>query len=121
MASLNRVIVMGNLGQDPKVRTTGSGKSVGELSVATTLKTGDKEVTEWHRVIVWDKQAENCGKYLAKGQPVLVEGRLATRSYEKDGEKRYVTEIVAERVQFMGSKRREEKAEASGSTDEIPF
>ena len=109
MASMNRVVIMGNLGQDPELRYTQSQTPVCTLSVATTdHRTGAdgqrQEQTEWHRVVVWSKQAENCAKYLAKGRSVLVEGRLATRSWEdqKTGQKRYVTEIIANNVQFIG-------------------
>ena len=109
MASMNRVIIMGNLGQDPELRYTQSQTPVCTLNVATTdYRTGADgqriEQTEWHRVVVWSKQAENCAKYLAKGRSVMVEGRLSTRSWEdKQGQKRYVTEIVAQNVQFIGS------------------
>lgn len=109
MASLNRVVIMGNLGQDPELRYTQSQTPVCTLNIATTdYRTGAdgqrQETTEWHRVVVWSKQAENCAKYLAKGRSVLVEGRLATRSWEdqKTGQKRYVTEIIANNVQFVG-------------------
>ena len=109
MASMNRVVIMGNLGQDPELRYTQSQTPVCTLSIATTdYRTGAdgqrQEQTEWHRVVVWSKQAENCSKYLAKGRSVLVEGRLATRSWEdqKTGQKRYVTEIIANNVQFIG-------------------
>ena len=109
MASLNRVIILGNLGQDPELRYTQSQMPVATLSVATTdVRTaadGQKqEFTEWHRVVVWGKQAENCSKYLSKGRAVLVEGRLQTRSWEdsQSGQKRYSTEIVAQSVKFVG-------------------
>ena len=111
MATLNRVVIMGNLGQDPELRYTQSQTPVCTLSVATTdyrtSADGQKqEFTEWHRVVVWSKQAENCAKYLAKGRSVLVEGRLQTRSWEdKQGQKKYVTEIVAQNVQFIGGQR----------------
>ena len=107
MASFNRVLVMGNLGQDPELRYTPSQFPVTTLSVATTdyrnNKDGQKqEQTEWHRIVVWGKQAENCEKYLRKGQGVFVEGRLQTRSWEdKQGQKRYTTEIIANTVQFL--------------------
>lgn len=109
MASLNKVIVMGNLGQDPELRYTQNQTAVATLNVATTDVRVDQagqrqEFTEWHRVVVWSKQAENCAKYLTKGRPVLVEGRLQTRSWEdKTGAKRYTTEIVAQNVVFLGS------------------
>ena len=146
MSSLNRVIIMGNLGQEPELRHTGSQQAVCTLSIATTDHRTDangqkKEYTEWHRIVVWGKQAENCAKYLAKGRSVLVEGRLATRSWEdKQGQKRYTTEIVAQNVQFIGggqgggrkseaqdrnSWADEPAGEAEGSapqnTDDIPF
>jgi single-strand DNA-binding protein len=105
MASVNKTIIIGNLGADPEVRYTSSGKAVAELRVATSFKSGDSETTEWHRVIAWDVLGENAGKYLSKGKSVYVEGRIQTRSYDdKDGNKRYVTEIVAERMQFLSPK-----------------
>jgi single-strand DNA-binding protein len=108
MASFNKVIIVGNLGQDPELRYTNNQTPVVTLSVATTDVRTDREgnrneQTEWHRVIVWNKQAENCAKYLAKGRTVCVEGRLQTRSWEdKTGAKRYTTEIVAQNIQFLG-------------------
>ena len=106
MASLNRVLIMGNLGQDPELRYTQNQTPVVTLNIATTEswnRDGQKqEQTEWHRVIVWNKQAENCAKYLAKGRSVFVEGKLQTRSWDdKNGQKRYTTEIVASSVQFL--------------------
>ena len=110
MASVNKVIILGNLGQDPEMRHTASGMAVCTLNVATTDVRTDKagqrqETTEWHRVIVWNKQAENCGKYLKKGRSVYVEGRLQTRSWDdkNTGQKKYTTEVVALTVQFIGS------------------
>lgn len=109
MSGINKVILIGNLGRDPEVRTTNSGTPVGNLNVATTrsfTKDGEKtEETEWHRVTVWGKTAENCQRFLTKGRQVYVEGRLQTRSYEdKDGIKKYSTEVVADTVQFLGAK-----------------
>ena len=108
-SSLNRVIIMGNLGQDPEMRYTQNQTPVCTLNIATTdYRTGAdgqrQETTEWHRVIVWSKQAENCAKYLAKGRSVLIEGRLQTRSWDDktSGQKKYMTEIVAQNVQFLG-------------------
>lgn len=109
MASVNKVILIGNLGDDPEKRVTGSGMSVTSFRIATnerwTDKAGQKqERTEWHKIVVWGQQGENCAQYLAKGRPVYVEGRLQTRQWDdKDGNKRYTTEIVAQRVQFLGS------------------
>lgn len=109
MASVNRAIILGNLGQDPELRYTPSGAAVCTLNIATTDVRNDKdgnrqESTEWHRVIVWNKQAENCAKYLSKGRSVYVEGRIQTRSWEDKatGQKRYSTEIVAQNIQFVG-------------------
>lgn len=120
MASFNRVVIMGNLGQDPEIRYTQNQVPVCTLNVATTdyRTTADgqkQEQTEWHRVVVWNKAAENCAKYLAKGRSVMIEGKLQTRSWEdKQGQKRYVTEIVALNVQFIGGQR-DRAAVAGGS------
>ena len=105
---LNKAMIIGNLGADPEVRYTKSGEPVANLSVATNEKWTDKsgqkqERTEWHKVTVWGKQAESCEKYLTKGRRVYVEGRIQTRDWEdKDGNKRYTTEIVAHTVTFLG-------------------
>jgi single-strand DNA-binding protein len=110
MGSVNKVILIGNLGADPELKYTPTGnRPVCNLSVATNEvfkdKTGQRqERTEWHRVTVWGEQAENCHKFLAKGRSVYVEGRLQTRSWDdKEGKKRYSTEIVADRVVFLSS------------------
>lgn len=111
MASLNKVLLIGNLGKDPELRKTGSGTPVVNFPIATTERwknneTGEwNEKTEWHNIVVWGKQGENCHQYLGKGRPVYVEGRLQTRSWEdKDGNKRYTTEVVAQSVKFLGSR-----------------
>ncbi|MGE5048426.1 MAG: single-stranded DNA-binding protein [Deltaproteobacteria bacterium] len=102
--SVNKVILVGNLGRDPEVRYTPSGQAVANFTVATneawTDKAGQKqERTEWHRVVVWGKAAENCGEYLSKGRQVYVEGRLQTREWtNKEGAKQYTTEVVANPV-----------------------
>jgi single-strand DNA-binding protein len=107
---VNKVILVGNLGADPEMRYTPSGAGVCELRLATsdswTDKNGQKqERTEWHRVVVWGKRAEVCAKYLSKGRQVYVEGRIQTRSWDdKDGNKRYMTEVIANDVQFLGGK-----------------
>jgi len=106
--SVNKAILVGNLGKDPEVRFTGSGKAVCKFSLATTTSWNDtegarQERTEWHNIIVWGKQGENCGKFLSKGRQVFVEGEIRNRSYDdKDGNKRYITEIVAQNVRFLG-------------------
>jgi single-strand DNA-binding protein len=109
--SVNKVILVGNLGRDPEVRATPSGQSVCNFSLATTERYTDRggqqrDQTEWHNVVVWGKMADVCGQYLKKGRQVYIEGRLTTRQYEaKDGTgKRYRTEIVAQRVQFLGGR-----------------
>jgi single-strand DNA-binding protein len=111
MASINKVIIIGNLGRDPEVRYTPSGAAVCNVSVATTRNwkdknSGDKvEETEWHRVVFYDRLAEIAGEYLKKGRPVYVEGRLKTRKWQdKDGKDTYTTEIVAENMQLLGGR-----------------
>lgn len=126
MASLNRVVILGNLGQDPELRYTQSQTPVCTLSVATTeYRPGPdgqrQELTEWHRIVVWGRMAENASKYLTKGRSVLVEGRIQTRNWEdKSGQKRYVTEIVATNLQFVGGQggQRERPAGAGMSSGE---
>jgi len=108
MASVNKVILVGNLGKDPEVRHTPSGKVVASFSLATTERWGKgdekKEETEWHRIKAWGRLGEICGEYLHKGSPVYIEGRLRTHSWEdKEGGKRYTTEIVALTMQMLGS------------------
>jgi single-strand DNA-binding protein len=105
--SVNKVIVLGNLGAAPELKRTASDKPVCNLSIACNEQWKDKdgkkqERTEWIRCTVWGTQAEHCAKYLEKGQQVYVEGRMQTREYEKDGSKRYSTEVVTERVVFLG-------------------
>ena len=105
---VNKVILIGHLGDDPEVRYTASGTAVAKFRLATNESYTDKdgnrqELTEWHRVVVWGKLAEICGQYLAKGRQVYIEGRLRTSSYEKDGVKRYTTEVVARDMQMLGS------------------
>lgn len=121
MSSYNNATVVGNLGRDPEVRYTGGGQAVCNFSIATSESWTDKatgnkqEKTEWHRIVVWGKQAENCGQYLKKGSKALVSGRLQTREWDKDGAKQYTTEIVADRVVFLGSKG-EHAAASSGES-----
>lgn len=107
---VNKVILIGNLGADPELRYTGSGTPVADLRLATSRKWTDKsgtqqEDTQWHRIVVWGKQGETCKEYLAKGRQVYVEGRLQTRQWEdRDGNKRWTTEVVAENVRFLGGR-----------------
>ena len=108
--SVNRVFLIGNLGKDPEVRFTGTGRAVARFPLATSEVWNDaegqrQERTEWHNVVVWGKQAETCGQYLAKGRQVFVEGSIRTRQYDdKEGNKRYITEVIAQRVQFLGGR-----------------
>jgi single-strand DNA-binding protein len=117
MASVNKVILIGNLGRDPETRYTTGGDAVTNLNIATTEtwkdKSGEKqEKTEWHRVVLFGRQAEIAGEYLKKGRSVYIEGRLQTRKYnDKDGVEKYATEIVGDRMQLLGSR------EASGGGD----
>ena len=146
MASLNKVMLIGNLGKDPEVRYTASGQAVASFSMATSEKFKNKsgeweERTEWHRITLWGKQAEIAGEYLAKGRTVFIEGRLQTRKWtDRDGNEKYSTEIVGERMQMLGGKgessgggaaRRSEPAHGGDQTvsyddppyqdDDIPF
>jgi single-strand DNA-binding protein len=111
MASVNKVILLGNLGRDPETRYTTGGDAVTNLSIATSEqwkdKSGEKqERTEWHRVVLFGRQAEVAGEYLKKGRSVYIEGRLQTRKYtDKDGVEKYSTEIVADRMQLIGGGR----------------
>jgi single-strand DNA-binding protein len=142
MAGINKVILIGRLGSDPEVRYTPSGVAVANFNIATSEEWKDKdsgekkERTEWHRVVAWRRLGEICGEYLSKGKQVYVEGRLQTRDWEdKDGNKRYTTEIVASDVQFLGARDSSESARPRGSSsadyqgmpsqgpgdDDIPF
>jgi len=123
MSGINKVILVGRLGNDPEIRYTQQGVAVTNFNVATSEnwmdKSGQKqERTEWHRIVVWGKMAETCSQYLAKGRQVYVEGRLQTRQWEdKDGSKRYTTEVVASTVQFLD---RGTERTISNAADEQP-
>ncbi len=130
---LNKVLLFGNLGADPELRMTATGKSVLKLRLATTESWFDasqarQERTSWHDVVIWGKRGETLSRILSKGSRVLVEGRLSTSSYEKDGVKRYKTDVVADNV-FLAGGRRFEPADAAAEqpafpaapADEIPF
>jgi single-strand DNA-binding protein len=111
MASVNKVILIGNLGRDPEVRYATSGSAICNVTIATSRQWKDKtsgekqEETEWHRVVFYDRLAEIAGEYLKKGRPVYVEGRLKTRKWQdKDGVEKYTTEIVADQMQLLGSR-----------------
>lgn len=127
MASVNKVILIGNLGRDPEIRYMPSGDAMANISLATTEnwkdKNGEKqEKTEWHRVVMFGKVAEIAGEYLKKGSPVYFEGRIQTRKWtDKEGQDRYTTEVVADRMQMLGSRsggsaRSMPEEEAAGAT-----
>ena len=105
--SLNKVMLIGRLGSDPQLRYTQGGQAVANFNIATNERWTDKsgqqqERTEWHKIVVWGRQGENCEKYLSKGRNVFIEGRMQTREWEdKEGGKRKTTEIVAQNVQFL--------------------
>jgi single-strand DNA-binding protein len=135
MASLNKVMLIGNLGKDPEVRYTASGTAVASFSIATSErfkgKSGDwEEKTEWHNVTLWGRLAEIAGEYLAKGKTVYIEGRLQTRKWQdRDGKDRYTTEVVGDRMQMLsgkgdgGSRQSGAKGDSSGGQgfEEPPF
>ena len=111
MASVNKVILVGNLGRDPEVRYSAEGSAICNISIATTSQWKDRtsgekrEETEWHRVVFYNRLAEIAGEYLRKGRPVYVEGRLRTRIWTgQDGQERFTTEIIAEQMQMLGGR-----------------
>ena len=110
MAGLNKVMLIGRLGRDPEIRYSQQGMAMVNFSLATSEQWTDKntgerqERTEWHRIVVFGKQAEVCEKYLSKGKQIYLEGRLQTRSWEKDGQTQYTTEIVVSNFMFLGSR-----------------
>lgn len=133
MAGINKVILIGRLGRDPEVKYTPSGATVANFSIATSEEwkdrdTGEKqERTEWHRIVAWRRLGEICGEYLRKGSQVYIEGKLQTREWEdRDGNKRYTTEIIAVNMQMLdnksgGVKQNEPVQQDPVSEDEIPF
>lgn len=111
MASLNKVMLIGNLGKDPEIRHTAAGTAVATFSIATSERVKNKQTnewekkTDWHNVVLWDKQATLAGQYLSKGSTVYIEGRLQTRKWQdKNGNDRYTTEIVGNTIEFLSSK-----------------
>ena len=109
-SGINKVIIVGNLGQDPEIKYTAGGAAVTTLSIATSDSWKDKESgmdqerTEWHRVVLWRRLAEIAGEYLKKGSKVYIEGQLQTRKWEQEGQTRYTTEIIARDMQFLDSR-----------------
>lgn len=122
MIGVNKVILIGNLGKDPELRYTPSGQAVATFTLATTERWNDRngqrqDRTEWHNVVAWGKLGELVNQYLKKGRSAYIEGRITTRSWDdKDGNKRYKTEIVASQIQFLGSTN-QASMESEGSTE----
>lgn len=129
MSSVNKVIILGRLGKDPEVRSLDNGNSVANFSVATSESykdktTGEKkEITEWHNVVLWKGLAELAGKYLSKGDQVYIEGKIRTRSWEKDGVTRYTTEIVGDNLTMLGKSggSSDSSTTAGNTNDDLPF
>jgi len=126
MASLNKIQIIGNLGQSPEMRFTPSGSPVTTFSVACNREyTQDgekKQETEWFNVVTWNKQAESCNQYLSKGSLVYVEGRLHTRPWDgQDGQKHYRTEVIASQVVFLDKRQEGGSKEPWGDPEDIPF
>ncbi|MDY6856735.1 MAG: single-stranded DNA-binding protein [Thermodesulfobacteriota bacterium] len=133
MVGVNKSIIVGRLGRDPELKYTSDGKAVANFSVATSedwkdKNTGEKkERTEWHRIVVWGRLGEICGEYLRKGSQVCIEGRIQTRKWEdKEGNERYVTEIVAHTMQMLGGGQERENPPVQKEPevkpgDDIPF
>ena len=135
--SVNKVILMGTLGKDPELKYTPGGSAVCSFSIATKEtwyddKNEKHEKTEWHKIVVWGKKAETCNQYIAKGSQVYIEGKLQTRSWDdKDGNKKYVTEVLVKEIQFLNRKKDSEKTatkeeplpfdDSSFAADDIPF
>jgi len=121
MSGVNKAIIIGRLGQDPELKYTPNGNAVCNFSIATSEKFktksgGEKEETQWHRICCWGKTAEIAAEYLAKGREVYIDGKIKTRSYEdKNGVKKYSTEIEAQTVQFLGGKNDNNKS------GDVPF
>jgi single-strand DNA-binding protein len=125
MASVNKVILVGNLGRDPEIRFTSGGTPVANFTMATTDRWTDpsgekKERTEWHRIVLWGKQAEVLRDYLKKGRQVYIEGSLQTREWnDRDGNKRQTTEVRAQRVQLLGRADDRQPVGATSTADEV--
>ncbi|MBK1614411.1 single-stranded DNA-binding protein [Rubrivivax gelatinosus] len=126
MASVNKVILVGNLGRDPEVRYAPSGSAICNVTIATSRQWKDKtsgerqEETEWHRVVFYDRLAEIAGEYLKKGRPVYVEGRLKTRKWtDKDGVEKYTTEIIAMEMQLLGGREGGGGGDMGGGGDDM--
>lgn len=132
--SVNKIILVGNLGKDPELRYTTGGSPVASFSIATSERYKDRagqqqEKTEWHNIIAWNKLAEICGQYLTKGKQVYIEGKIQTRSYDdRDGNKRTITEVIADQMRMLGNRSDTTSAPAPAEpdqpllgADDIPF
>ena len=125
MGAVNKVMLIGNLGRDPKIRYTPSGQAVANFTLATTEvltnKYGEKQdFTEWHRIVAWGRLAEICGEYLSKGRKIYIEGSLRTRSWEdKEGRKRWTTEVFARNMKILSPSK--QKSALISESDEEPF
>lgn len=130
---MNKVILIGHVGKNPEWKILQSGTEVASFSLATTERWNSngekKEETSWHNIVFWGKQAELCKKYVFKGSKIMVEGRIKYETYEKDGEKKYVTKITGERLEFLSRKDQNDQSNQGGneydqsidSEDDIPF
>jgi single-strand DNA-binding protein len=122
MPSVNRAILVGHLGRDPELRYTPNGAALCKFSIATTERYKEQETTTWHNIVAWNKTAEICSEYLKKGAAVYIEGRISNRKYQdQNGNDRYISEIVAERVQFLSKASGRQDEAAAKDDEDIPF
>ena len=124
--SVNRAILVGNLGKDPELKYTQSGKAVCSFSLATSESWKDKQgvktdSTTWHNIVAWGKQAEVMAEHLTKGKQIYLEGRISNRNYDKDGEKKYISEVVVQSFQFIGAKSESTAKTTPDDSSELPF
>ena len=124
---MNKIFLSGNLTKEPEIRYTQNGNCVARMSIAVNQGYGDKQSTDFFNLIAWEKTAELCGKYLAKGSKILVEGRLKNNNYEKEGVKHYAVDVIVESVEFMDKKADSKKSATSDfdgepvDDDDVPF
>ena len=130
---INKVTLLGNVGKDPEIKTTTTGKKVATFSLATTEKYGDNSKTSWHSIVVWEKLAEICEKYVKKGSQIFIEGKISYRDYtDKNGVKHNITEVVAHEIKLLGGRpaetqqepkahSREDILNASDDSNNLPF
>ncbi|NBO56384.1 MAG: single-stranded DNA-binding protein [Actinobacteria bacterium] len=121
MGSLNKIMLIGNVGKDPEVRLSKSGDSMATFTMATSYgtktDTGREQQTEWHRIVMWRMLAEQAEKYVRKGRKLYIEGRLQTRKYEQNGEQKSITEVVADRMEFLDSRPAEDSGDSAGTSN----